>query len=85
MILFFGMIGVGVVWCWIDLEYILLEENVFVFGLLVDYDFLEIFDLEIVVGWVFSWEFGSDYLDVFVINESVVILLGFEDLNVVIG
>lgn len=80
-----GTIGVGAVRRRIDSENIPPEENVFASGLSVDYDFLETFDLEVIAGRAFSREFGSDHLDAFVINESAVTLLGFEDSNAAIG
>ncbi len=51
----------------------------------VDYDFLKLYDLELVAGRGFSRDFGTDRNEGFLLNESGVNRLGFESPEAAIG
>jgi len=80
-----GTLGVGAVRRRVDSDHIPPDENVFASGLSVDYDFVETYELELAAGRDFDREFGSDHLDAFVINESAVTLLGWENAEAALG
>jgi putative ABC transport system permease protein len=48
------------------------EDNLFVANMSVDYDFLQVYGMEVVAGRSFSREFGSDIAEGFMINETAV-------------
>jgi putative ABC transport system permease protein len=48
------------------------EDNLFIAGMQVDYDFLKTYQLEIIAGRDFSREFGTDHLEAFIVNEQAV-------------
>ncbi len=50
-----------------------------------DYDFLEVYDLELLAGRFFSRDFGTDLNEGFILNESGVNRLGFESAEEAIG
>ena len=59
---------------WSDMRYIT-----------TDYDFLNVYDLELVAGRFFSEDFGTDRNEAFLLNESGVYRLGFESAEEAIG
>lgn len=48
------------------------EENLFVANMSVDYDFLEVYGMEIISGRSFSRDYGTDLNEAFIVNESAV-------------
>jgi putative ABC transport system permease protein len=48
------------------------EDNLFIAGMAVDYDFISTYGLELIAGRDFSKEFGTDHLEAFIINEKAV-------------
>jgi putative ABC transport system permease protein len=48
------------------------EDNLFIAGMPVDYDFLSSYGLELVAGRDFSKEYGTDHLQAFIVNEQAV-------------
>jgi putative ABC transport system permease protein len=48
------------------------EDNLFIAGMPVDYDFISSYGLEIIAGRDFSKEFGTDHLEAFIVNEQAV-------------
>jgi putative ABC transport system permease protein len=48
------------------------EDNLFVAGMPVDYDFISSYGLEVIAGRDFSKEFGTDHLEAFIVNEQAV-------------
>ncbi len=61
------------------------EERYFCNVLAVDYDYVEAFGLELATGRDFDLSYGVDHLESFVINESAVSALGFDDTGSAIG
>ncbi len=53
--------------------------------LAVDYDFVELFDLELLAGRDFDVSFGVDHLSSFMVNEKAMKLLGWEDPVTTVG
>ncbi len=53
--------------------------------LAVDYDFLKVYDLELVAGRGFDESFGTDVNEGFILNEAGVNRLGFESAEAAIG
>lgn len=49
-----------------------------------DFDYIDVYGLEVVVGWGFFEEYGDD-VNKLVINEMVVCMLGYVDNDDVIG
>ncbi|QHT71265.1 FtsX-like permease family protein [Rhodocytophaga rosea] len=48
------------------------EDNIFVSGMPVDYDFISAYGMEIIAGRDFSKTYGTDHLEAFIINEKAV-------------
>ena len=61
------------------------EDNLFIAGIAVDYDFVETYGLELVAGRDFDQAFGTDHQDAFMINEQAVELLQMESPEAAIG
>jgi putative ABC transport system permease protein len=56
-----------------------ISESFEIFSSSVDFDFLEMFDIEIIEGRSFSQEFPSDENSAFIINETAAKKLGFDN------
>ena len=54
------------------------KEQLFVYRSFVDYEYLNLFDMEMVEGRKFSREFAMDEQDAYIINESAVKALGWD-------
>ena len=51
----------------------------------VDYDFVETYGLELVAGRDFDKEFGTDHQNAFVLNESAIAIMRWENPQAAIG
>ncbi len=61
------------------------EDNIFIAGISVDYDFIETFGLELVAGRDFSEDYGSDHQNAFIINETGAMNFGWADPQEALG
>lgn len=66
-------------------EKVRLEDNVFLAGISVDYDFSETFRLKVLAGRDFDKSFGTDHLNAYVLNELAVKTLGWATPEEAIG
>jgi putative ABC transport system permease protein len=55
------------------------EDNLFIGGIAVDFNFIETYGLEVIEGRDFSKEHGSDQQDAFIINRKAVEIFGWND------
>ncbi|GAB4498347.1 MAG: ABC transporter permease [Saprospiraceae bacterium] len=54
------------------------EDNLFMSGMAVDYDFSELYGLQILAGRDFDKSFGTDHINGYLINEQAVKTLGWQ-------
>ena len=80
-----GLPGLGAVRRNVSTEKISKDDNLFLSGLAVDYDFVETYDLELIAGRDFDQSFGTDHQNAFVINERAVERLEFGSPEEAIG
>ena len=67
-----GVPGLGITYRGTVPEGFTQEDNLFVAGMSVDYDFLEAYQMQIATGRAFSREAQSDAVDGFIVNETAV-------------
>jgi len=67
-----GVPGLGITYRGTVPEGFTQEDNLFVAGMSVDYDFLEAYEMEIAAGRAFSHESKSDPIEGFIVNEAAV-------------
>ncbi len=61
------------------------EDNMLSANMVVDYDFVETYEMEMVSGRDFSFDFGTDHLNAFVVNEEAVRQFNFGDASTALG
>lgn len=66
-------------------EQITADDNLYLAGMAVDYDFTETYQLEIVAGRDFDQSFGTDHQDAFIINEKAVEVLKWDSPEEALG
>jgi putative ABC transport system permease protein len=67
-----GAPGLGVVFRGTIPEGFSREDNMFIANMSVDYDFLEVFGMQLAAGRSFSRDFGTDESEGFIVNETAV-------------